>query len=181
LVTLVNLGFSQYYAKVRNYTEPDAVALMTPGKNADMAYAMSTKTKVLFLDVARDQASIIQYGFLESLKNGVMFKAKYESQVVYFDCIPHVVVMMNEIPCAKKLSKDRFHVNFVECCEEELYRKSSLYDSNDNDRFFEIILFLLEHLCFDSYIHFGNLEHCTGLLSVSARESVEHLGGTAPK
>lgn len=81
--------------------------ILTPGKYADMAMALDTSIRVLFLDCPRSkQGDFIQYDFLENVKNGRIFSGKYESGMKYLEPV-HIVVMMNEEPDLTKLSRDR--------------------------------------------------------------------------
>lgn len=83
--------------------------VMEPARKADMAYALDTTIRVLFLDCSRCKADAIQYDFLEHVKNGYVFSSKYESrQKILGKC--HVVVMMNELPNMVALSEDRYAV-----------------------------------------------------------------------
>jgi hypothetical protein len=85
---------------------------LLPGKKSDMVYSflnsIKANTRVVFIDAPRSkQGEYIQYDFLEELKNGVVFSTKYESRCFSFK-VPHVVVMMNELPDERKLSSDRY-------------------------------------------------------------------------
>lgn len=68
----------------------------------------SLKTIVL-LDVPRHNVEYINYGVLESLKNGLIYSGKYEGGVVCFKP-PHVFVFANELPDLSKFSKDRWNI-----------------------------------------------------------------------
>lgn len=65
--------------------------------------------KIAIFDLTRSQESYFNYGVLESIKNGVMFSSKYESQMKLFKQ-PHVVVFANWPPDTTKLSEDRWDV-----------------------------------------------------------------------
>lgn len=97
--------FSDWYAQ--SYS---ACQVLNPGRKADMAYALDTSIRVLFVDAPRSkQGEFIQYDFLEDVKNGRVFCGKYESRMKYLSRV-HVVVMMNEQPDMTKLSEDRYFV-----------------------------------------------------------------------
>lgn len=84
------------------------VQIMSPGKRADLSYALKVDTKYIFFDCCRSkQQDFIQYDFLEDLKNGYVFSSKYESMYKRLNKV-HVCVMMNEDPDRTKLSKDRY-------------------------------------------------------------------------
>jgi len=97
--------FSHWYSK----TAPSCQVLL-PGKKADMAFALDTTIRVLFVDAPRSkQGDFIQYDFLEDVKNGYVFSTKYESRVKTLSKV-HVVVNMNEMPDQTKLSDDRIKI-----------------------------------------------------------------------
>lgn len=97
--------FAHYYASIH-----DNAQVMSPGKKADMAYALVPTIRVLFIDAPRSkQGEYLQYDFLEDVKNGYVFSPKYESRVKHLSKV-HVVVMMNEHPDMTKLSQDRYDI-----------------------------------------------------------------------
>ncbi len=51
----------------------------------------------------------MNYDFLESVKDGMVFSTKYESVVKTLGKV-HVVVLMNEMPDMSKLSDDRYQI-----------------------------------------------------------------------
>jgi len=84
--------------------------VMLPGKKADMAYALDSQIRVLFVDAPRSkQGEYLQYDFLEDVKNGYVFSTKYESRIKTLKRC-HLVVSMNEQPDMTKLSMDRYHI-----------------------------------------------------------------------
>lgn len=97
--------FARYYCDLHENAQ-----IIVPGKKADMSYVVSEDCRVFFLDCPRSkQGDFIQYDFLEELKNGYVFSPKYESKIKKLST-PHVVVMMNELPCMEKLSADRYSI-----------------------------------------------------------------------
>jgi len=106
--TVGNTGkswFSHWYTQ----NVPKCQVLL-PGKKADMAFALDTTIRVLFVDAPRSkQGDFIQYDFLEDVKNGYVFSTKYESRVKTLSKV-HVVVNMNEEPDHTKLSEDRIRI-----------------------------------------------------------------------
>lgn len=96
--------FAKHYCK----SHEDA-QYMEPGKKADMAYALETTKRVLFINVTRQQVEHIQYSFIESVKDGLVFSPKYESGMKYLPKM-HVVVLMNQEPDMTLLSKDRYKI-----------------------------------------------------------------------
>jgi Putative viral replication protein len=102
--------FSHWYRRQADPALAARIALVVPGKKADMAYTLIPNPKVVIFDAPRSkQAEYIQYCFLEQLKNGYIMSSKYESTLLEFKP-PHVVVMMNEEPDMRKLSADRYHI-----------------------------------------------------------------------
>jgi len=81
--------------------------MMESGKKADMAFVIRTDIRYLFLNCTREQVDFLNYSFLESVKDGLVFSPKYESRVCYLQKT-HVVVMMNTRPDMNKLSLDRY-------------------------------------------------------------------------
>jgi len=101
--------FAQYYRSLH----PKTTQILKPGKYADMAYELSERCRVVFLDCARaKQTEFIQYDFLESIKDGYVFSPKYESRMKNLERC-HVVVLMNENPDESKLSMDRFDIRSI--------------------------------------------------------------------
>jgi hypothetical protein len=105
--------FADYYCKLRNESVRKSAMVMYPGKLSDMSQAYIPTTEVLFMDCARKRAENLQYGFLEEIKNGKVFKAKYNS-CMRGTKVPHIVVNMNELPDMEALSPDRIIVFKVE-------------------------------------------------------------------
>lgn len=101
--------FAQYYK--RNH---ERVQIILPGKKADMVYALEYNLRVVFLDCPRSkQGDVIQYDFLEELKNGYLFSSKYHSEYKSYGKM-HVVCLMNEAPDLTKLSMDRYDMHVME-------------------------------------------------------------------
>jgi len=96
--------FARYYSRLN----PKCIVL-EPGKKADMAYLLPDELRVVFIDITRQQMEHINYSFMESLKNGVVFSNKYESRIKEYGNL-HVVVMMNHFPDMKMLSEDRYKI-----------------------------------------------------------------------
>lgn len=91
----------------------DNAQLLLPTKKADMAYALQSNLRVLFMDAPRSkQGEYLQYDFLEEIKNGYVMSNKYESYVKRFGPV-HVVVNMNETPDMTKLSADRYDIRIL--------------------------------------------------------------------
>lgn len=98
----------------------DNAQVLTPGKKADMAYALDATIRVLFVDVPRCKSETLQYDFLEDVKNRHVFSTKYEPIVKRLNKV-HVVVLMNESPSMDKLSADRYKVINLSRADLEYY------------------------------------------------------------
>lgn len=106
--------FVKYYHKLHG----NKSILLQPGKRNDMGYifykaSLDASRRVVFIDCKRSEAELLDYRFLESLKDGWMQNGKYNSTTFFFE-IPHVVVMMNENPDLTKLSTDRYHIHSID-------------------------------------------------------------------
>lgn len=96
---------------VRKYlTENHDGQMFGIGKRDDLAYAVDETKRVFFVNVPRGNMQYLQYGFLESLKDRLVFSPKYASGTKQLHHTPHVVVMCNEKPDRTKLTADRFKV-----------------------------------------------------------------------
>lgn len=87
--------------------------IFTHGKLVDLVHAYESQP-VVIVDLARTQAEKIDhvYMLIESLKNGVMFSSKYDSQTKIFKP-PHVIVFANFEPERPKLSDDRWFIKDI--------------------------------------------------------------------
>lgn len=77
----------------------------------DMAYVLSTDSRIIFIDTPKnhqdDEKMKDVYSFCEKIKDGSVFSSKYQPQVKdLFPC--HVVVNMNRIPNLSGMSDDRY-------------------------------------------------------------------------
>ena len=78
------------------------------GKKADISYAYDFQSTVVF-DLSRQTQEFVNYGTIESFKNGMMFSAKYESTMKVFKPA-QVVVFSNWAPDKSQLSADRWEI-----------------------------------------------------------------------
>lgn len=101
-----NQGKTEFY-KYYNNKYPGTSMYMNPGKVADMAHAYDPNIRVLFVNVTRKTQNTLQYGFFESVKDGIVFSPKYESHTKRFKS-PHVVFFMNNPPDPFGGSVDRY-------------------------------------------------------------------------
>lgn len=68
--------------------------------------------KVIILDIPRSGYDYINYGAIESIKNGCFYSGKYEGGQCLFD-IPHVICFANEEPCKEMMSMDRWDITEI--------------------------------------------------------------------
>ena len=100
--------FCQYIESCLGQT----VQVMKPGKYADMAYELDDTIHILLMDTPRSRSDVLQYHFLEDVKDGRVSNSKYQSYQKRLGPV-HVVVMCNEAPDMSKLSEDRFNIVFI--------------------------------------------------------------------
>lgn len=88
-------------------------ALVISGKSADIKYAIAKRLEkkkplpLVIMHITRQQENYVSYEAIESVKDGIFFSGKYESDMVLFNQ-PHVICFANFPPEAGKLSKDRW-------------------------------------------------------------------------
>lgn len=68
-----------------------------------------TKRIIILLDISRHNLDYINYGCIESLKNGCFYSGKYEGGNCIYP-IPFVFIFSNEEPDLYKWSKDRYNI-----------------------------------------------------------------------
>lgn len=83
--------------------------VLNNAKTSDIAYALPDNPHIVIFDLARSNEGRINYGAIEQVKNGLVFSAKYESKMKYFNS-PHVIVFSNNEPDYEQMSKDRWEV-----------------------------------------------------------------------
>jgi len=89
---------------------PDKVQILRIGKRDDLAYAIDETKRVFIFDIPREQMTYLQYSVLESLKDQMIFSAKYESSLKVLRNPVQVIVMSNEKPDMTQLTEDRYNV-----------------------------------------------------------------------
>ncbi len=67
---------------------------------------------IVIFDIPRCQFNTISYKVIESVKNGMFFSGKYESDFITFNP-PHVIVLCNFAPERGMLSEDRWVINYI--------------------------------------------------------------------
>lgn len=89
---------------------PKQCQRLSVGKRDDLAHAFDTSVRYLFLDIPRTQLEFLQYSFLESVKDRMIFSPKYDSCCKLLTHDVHVVVFTNEEPDYNKLTNDRYNI-----------------------------------------------------------------------
>lgn len=95
--------------------------VLNNAKTSDIAYAIPDNPEIVIFDLSRSNEGHINYGAIEQVKNGLVFSAKYESKMKYFNS-PHVVVFANTEPDYDQMSLDRWkiiHLSKKEKVEED--------------------------------------------------------------
>jgi hypothetical protein len=80
------------------------------GKRDDLAYSVDVNNDLFVFDIPRGNMLMLQYGFLEMLKNQLVYSPKYSSMTKIIRNKPHVVVFCNEHPDMEKLTEDRYKI-----------------------------------------------------------------------
>ena len=100
--------------------EKKDVQFFDTGKKENICHSLRTTTKIFAFDVPRTGAQHMNCGVLESIKNGLVFSPKHDSQDKMFP-IPHVLVFLNDDPVEvdpetnkRTLSEDRWDKTFIE-------------------------------------------------------------------
>lgn len=83
-------------------------AIFTNAKTADIAFGYKGESIIVF-DFARCVDGRVNYGVIESLKNGMIFSTKYKSKKKVFE-IPKIIIMANFEPEQHNLSEDRWDI-----------------------------------------------------------------------
>ncbi len=68
--------------------------------------------RIVILDIPRHNLDYINYGCIESIKNGCIYSGKYEGGKCIFR-IPHTIIFANEEPNYAKWSDDRYDVRHL--------------------------------------------------------------------
>lgn len=99
---------------IRKYlSEHDNAQMFSIAKRDDLAHALDVTKSVFFINVPRNDMQYLQYGFLESLKDRMVFSPKYHSGCKVLVHKPHVVVFSNEMPDLNKLTEDRYDIREI--------------------------------------------------------------------
>lgn len=107
-------------------------ALMLSGKSSDMFHMLTKfedKRKLIIVDIPRSTQDFINYGALESIKNGLIFSGKYEGAQLLFNC-PHLLCFSNQKPDVSKMSGDRWKIRYINV-EEQKLEESIEYNLDD--------------------------------------------------
>lgn len=104
---------------------PNEVLYMT-GKCADVKYGIckflsnpENDLKIIIFDFVRSTENFISYEAIETVKNGIFYNTKYESEMVIYNP-PHIIIFANFMPQLDKLSQDRWHIHDLDDKKIEL-------------------------------------------------------------
>lgn len=91
-------------------SHPTEVFMCDGGRKADILYGYRGQ-RIVFFDFAREKEQSMEgcYSIIETLKNGLYFSTKYESEQRHY-AVPHVCVFSNWTPDTSKLSRDRWNI-----------------------------------------------------------------------
>lgn len=91
-------------------------AICLSGKGSDCKYGIvkynETKgyyPEIIIFDIPRSNIEYISFEALESIKNGLFYCGKYESQQVIMNS-PHIICFANSTPDRSKMSEDRWKI-----------------------------------------------------------------------
>lgn len=96
--------YALYYCQLH-----DNAQVLVMGPQRDMAHVLNVTSRVVFVDCTRSKVELLNYDFLETVKNGYVFSPKYDSHIKRM-LTPHLVVMMNQMPDMARLSPDRYDI-----------------------------------------------------------------------
>ncbi len=91
-------------------TKREGTQFLSVGKRDDLAYSVDVNNDLFVFDIPRGHMDFLQYGFLEMLKNRVVYSPKYTSVTKVLRATPHVIVFSNEHPDMTKLTADRYKI-----------------------------------------------------------------------
>ncbi|AUM61862.1 Rep [uncultured virus] len=98
-------------------------AIPLEGKKNDILYcAAMFPSKIYIYDLERTMEDYVSYGAIEKIKNGFYMCAKYESKPIRRNK-PHVVIFANFEPDYQSLSRDRWHVVYINEKKEAEHKK----------------------------------------------------------
>ena len=97
--------FAKYYMALH----PSNTQVMKSAKYLDMAYALECTSRHVFINCSRQQTEFLNYDFMESIKDGMVFSTKYEPINKKMNKC-HVIVLMNQEPDQAKLTDDRYDI-----------------------------------------------------------------------
>ncbi len=111
-------------------THPSQVCYLSGGKATDISFYISQFVKnekndlrVVLFDFPRTLDGRVSYQAIETVKNGIVFCAKYESGTVLFNT-PHVIVLANWRPDTSQMSMDRWDVHNISALGAESNRQT---------------------------------------------------------
>lgn len=105
--------FIDYYCAMH----PEDAVFVGNGKSSDMSEMLyhqlkyKEKVRVVLMNQTRTEVDFMNYSFFEHLKDGKVYKVKYNSQGINIGCTPHVIIFTNQLPdFSEKMhfSEDRY-------------------------------------------------------------------------
>lgn len=85
-----------------------AVVLQS-GSKKDISFSLPDQPKIILFNLTRDVEDRLSYDAIESIKDGMIFSAKYESKMKLFNS-PHVVIFSNFELDYSRMTEDRWDV-----------------------------------------------------------------------
>jgi len=113
-----NSGKSEFCIWCCDSDEQELTQIIEMGLKKDMLYDFNDYEPdqypgTLFVDCVRSGTKHMDYGVLEKIKGGRFTSHKYKNKRVRM-MSPHMIVMMNEMPCLAALSVDRYKVMVID-------------------------------------------------------------------
>lgn len=108
------------------------VQVLGPGKLADMAIQLNSDIDILIIDIPQARSDVLQFAFVEQLKNGKVDCPKYHSCTIVLKNKPiPVMILCNHHPAVKR------RVDFNELDDEAVDAKKKQGYTLSNDRWVE--------------------------------------------
>lgn len=93
-------------------------AIAVPSKGADAMHALAKvhdqkkPIDLVVMNIPRDKLEYINYGTIETIKDGLLISGKYEGCSAAIAC-PHVYIFSNTYPNTDKISHDRWNIQEI--------------------------------------------------------------------
>lgn len=96
----------------RYLVDQGKAVIFAGGASKDILYGYRGQGIVIF-DFSREKEETMNYSVIETLKNGVYYSSKYESEMRVYK-VPHIVCFSNFDPDLTKLSEDRWDITHLD-------------------------------------------------------------------